>query len=336
MRLLVVGSEHWSSTDWQSLSRVVGQQTRLVNSYGLTESTIDSTFADQPGSIGRAFANTSVFVLDAYGNPAPVGIPGELHIGGANVARGYLERPDLTAERFVPDAASGRCGRLYRTGDRARWRPDGTLELLGRIDNQLKVRGVRLEPAEIEAVLRRYPAVDDVAVTVREERLVAFFTAADAPPSPANLRAFARLRLPDTLVPSAYVELKRLPRLASGKLDRSALRASAVAPRVSLRPLTADEARMAALWSGVLNIEAENIGPDDDFFALGGHSLLAMRVMSQVRLAFNTDAPLRALFEEPVLGDFTRRVARQRLTAVRTPVSSVVRVARDAYRVLEH
>jgi amino acid adenylation domain-containing protein len=267
----------------------------LHNLYGPTEAAVDVTYqACAPGGrgalvpIGRPVANTRIYVLGARGNPVPAGMPGELHIGGVQVGRGYHARPRLTAERFVPDPFSRRPGaRLYRTGDLARWREDGALDFLGRIDAQVKVRGFRIEPGEIEAALRAHPAVADAAVVARREasgaeRLVGYVVPRGAAPTPAELREHLGRRLPEHMVPAAFMELAALPLTPSGKLDRAALpepevRGERVAPR---NP--AEEA-LAAIWAEVLRVP--DVGVTDNFFELGGDSILSLRVAARAREA---------------------------------------------------
>ena len=284
------------------------------NMYGPTETTVwSSAWLVEPGegviSIGRPIANTQMWVVDARLQPMPVGVPGELCIGGAGVARGYWERPDLTAEKFVPDPLSGEPGsRLYRTGDLARWLPDGRLECLGRIDHQVKVRGFRIEPGEIEANIARHPAVREVVVVAREDtpgdkRLVAYLVA-DQPPADLvdQLRALIRGACPEYMVPAHFVRLDVLPRTANGKLDRKALPApdseAGVAPRAAaVAPRTPTEEMVMGVFQGVL--ERTDFGVGETFFDLGGHSLMAARLMSQLRAASGVDLPLRILFEHP-------------------------------------
>ncbi|HST60256.1 MAG TPA: amino acid adenylation domain-containing protein, partial [Longimicrobium sp.] len=315
----------------------------VVNMYGPTETTVwSATHAvDRDGAvpIGRPIANTRVYVVDAAMHAQPAGVPGELLIGGAGVTRGYLARPELTADRFVPDAFSATPGaRLYRTGDRARWRADGVLEYLGRIDQQVKIRGFRIEPGEIESVLRRHPAVAECAVVARasaagDTRLVAYVVgAADA----EALRAHVGASLPDYMVPAAFVSLDALPLTPNGKLDRKALPAPdfAAAADAYEAPRTETEATLAGIWADVLRVE--RIGVRDDFFALGGHSLLATRMVSRVREAFGVELPLRAVFEAPVLARLAERVeAAREADASRTapaPARRLGPVDRGAYR----
>jgi len=286
----------------------------LVNVYGPTETTVWSTThavdADGPVPVGRPIANTRVYVLHDGLRPQPVGLPGELYIGGAGVARGYLGRAALTAERFVPDPFAGGGARLYRTGDRARWRADGVLEYGGRLDHQVKIRGFRIEPGEVEAVLRRHPGVRDCAVLVREDvpgdpRLVAY-VAGDAEQD--EFRAHLRRGLPEYMVPSAFVPVDALPLTPNGKLDRRALPAPAY---VDVReryvaPRTDAETAMAAIWAEVLG--REQVGVHDNFFALGGHSLLAMRIISRVRAELGVELAVRVLFESPTVAGAAEQV----------------------------
>ncbi|MFL6129416.1 MAG: amino acid adenylation domain-containing protein [Mycobacteriales bacterium] len=283
----------------------------LVNGYGPTENTTFTccqvlTDPAEVGSrvpIGRPIQQTTAYVLDDRLQPVPVGAPGELYTGGAGLARGYAGRPDLTAERFVADPY-GSGGRLYRTGDRVRWRADGVLDFLGRSDGQLKIRGFRVEPAEVEHALRRHPGVRDVLVGADGEgtarRLVAYVVRpAGGAVTAAELRAHAAALLPGQLCPADYVLLDRLPLTGNGKLDRARLPA-APAAAAPVRPLaTGTQRRLAALWSELLG--AGGYGPDDDFFAAGGDSLSAVRLTFRVRQALAVDLPLRSLFAEPTL-----------------------------------
>ncbi|HEX4961001.1 MAG TPA: amino acid adenylation domain-containing protein, partial [Thermoanaerobaculia bacterium] len=286
----------------------------LWNVYGPTETTIWSTVeeirSDGPVFIGRAIANTEAYVVDGAGQPMPVGVPGELLLGGAGLARGYLGRPDLTAEKLVPNAFGTAGSRLYRTGDLARWRAEGALEHLGRIDHQVKVRGYRIELGEIEAALSRHPSLVAAAVVAREEpsgerRLVAYVVLRRAGADLAGeLRVWVRESLPEYMVPAVWVELAALPLTPNGKVDRKALPAPAAGPRGSLAPSTPTEEVLAGIWSQVLGREA--FGAEDNFFDLGGHSLLATQVVSRVREAFGLELPLRRIFETPTLASLAR------------------------------
>jgi amino acid adenylation domain-containing protein len=300
----------------------------LVNMYGPTETTVwSATHAVEAGEapvpIGRPIANTRVYVLDAALRPQPAGVPGELFIGGHGVARGYLGRPGLTAERFVPDAFSAQPGaRIYRTGDRARWteRTDAlthsrthALEYLGRLDAQVKVRGFRIEPGEIEAVLRRHPAVVECAVVARaagvgDTRLVAYLVGAAEADA---LRAHVRRSLPEYMVPNAFVPLDALPLTPNGKLDRKALPAleRALAEKTYVAPRTPVEEVLAGIWAEVLR--REQVGVHDSFFDLGGHSLLIMRLLAGVQATFNQELSIRTVFSMPTLEAMAREIERR-------------------------
>ncbi|MET0396875.1 MAG: amino acid adenylation domain-containing protein [Longimicrobiaceae bacterium] len=290
----------------------------LWNHYGPTEATVNTTAARvEPGralGIGRPVADARVYLLDAYGGLVPVGVPGELHVGGAGVARGYLGRPELTAEKFVPDPFRGEPGaRMYRSGDRVRRRADGELEWMGRTDQQLKVRGFRIEPGEVEAALAAHPRVREAAVAARpdaagEARLVGYVVPeGGAAPPAAELRAWLAGRLPGHMVPDAVVELEKLPSTPSGKVDRRALPAP-VGPAAGsyVAPRTPTEEILAGIWAEML--ERERVGAEDDFFALGGHSLLATRVVTRVRQATGADLSLRAMFEARTPAALAERV----------------------------
>jgi amino acid adenylation domain-containing protein len=298
---------------------------RLVNMYGITETTVHVTYRplsrldveEGHGSvIGRAIPDLSLRVLDADLRPQPVGVAGEVHVGGPGLAIGYLGRPELTAERFVPDPLGPPGSRVYRSGDLARYRPDGDLEYLGRIDHQVKIRGFRIELGEIETALASQPGVREAVVLAREDspsekRLVAYLVA-EPPVDPDALRgclvtALADL-LPEYMIPAAFVILPALPLTGNGKVDRRALpRPESEAPSSSyVPPESPEQERLARIWSEVLGVE--RVGIHDDFFRLGGHSLLATRVMAQVRRAFEVDLPLRSLFQAPTVDGLSRAV----------------------------
>jgi amino acid adenylation domain-containing protein len=282
---------------------------RVLNVYGPTETTIYATaWAGGPDGrgelpIGGPVANLRAYVVDAALRPVPVGIPGELLVGGAGVTRGYHARPALTADRYVPDAWSGVPGaRLYRTGDRVRWRPDGALEFLGRVDFQVKIRGFRIEPGEIESALREHPEVRDALVMARteggEKRLAGYVVpAGGAAPDPAALRGWLRERLPEYMVPAAWCVMDAFPLGSSGKVDRRALPAPEgvrAAASASVPPRTEAERKVAAVWAEVLGVEA--VGVHDGFFDLGGHSLLLVKVQARLREAFGVPVPITHLF----------------------------------------
>jgi amino acid adenylation domain-containing protein len=314
LRYLIVGGEAMDPTRSAAVLEM-GGPAMLVNGYGPTEGTTFSTWHPVRGDedraaplpLGRPVANTGAYVLDARLEPVPPGVPGELYLSGPGLARGYLGRPALTAERFVPHPFAVHPGeRLYRTGDRARWSEDAALEFLGRADQQVKVRGFRVEPGEIEAVLQAHPGIRSAAVVARddgpgERRLVGYVVAADDDvPSDWALREWLRGRLPEYMVPAALVPLDALPMTPNGKLDRRALPAPELgAGRASVPPRDDVEAVIAAIWSEVLEVPA--VGAFDSFFDLGGHSLLATQVISHVREALQVEVPLRALFEDPTV-----------------------------------
>ncbi len=274
----------------------------LVNNYGPTEATVVATSgrvrAGQALHIGRPIANASVYVLDAHLRPVPVGVAGELYVGGSGVARGYLNRPELSAERFLQDPFNG--GRMYRTGDLVRWLPDGNIEYLGRNDDQVKVRGVRVELGEIESRLAALHGVGEAVVLVREGRLIAWFTA-QQPLQIESLRAQLQAQLPEALVPVAYVQLDALPLTTNGKLDRKALPQpahEALLSRAYAAPQGAVETTLAGIWAEVLQVE--QVGRHDHFFELGGHSLLAVSLIERMRQV-GLNADVRVLFSQPTL-----------------------------------
>ncbi|MBV9774525.1 MAG: AMP-binding protein, partial [Gemmatimonadetes bacterium] len=293
---------------------------RLLNAYGPTEATVCATISAPlagEGSvvpIGGPVANVRTYVLDPWGEPAPVGVPGELHVGGVGVARGYLGRPELTAEKFVPDAFGGESGaRLYRTGDRVRWLPSGELEFLGRSDGQVKLRGFRIETGEVEAALLAQEGVQEAVVTVRvdvagQKRLVAYVVPREGVElSTAELKTGLRAGLPEHMVPGALLVLERLPLNVNGKVDREALPAPEPATDAEyVAPRTATEGALAAIWAEVL--ETGRVGVEDDFFELGGHSLLATRVISRLREELGVEVPLRALFEAPTVAELATHI----------------------------
>ncbi|MET0399063.1 MAG: non-ribosomal peptide synthase/polyketide synthase, partial [Longimicrobiaceae bacterium] len=296
-------------------TREVFPDAAIWNHYGPTEATVNTTVArvEDPERVvlGRPIANVRVYLLDAHGSPVPTGVAGELHVGGAGVTRGYLNRPELTAEKFVPDPFTGESGaRMYRSGDRVRWLPAGELEYLGRVDQQVKVRGFRIEPGEIDAALTRHPGVREAVVVVRGGVLVAYVVPAEgeALSSAAELRAWLGERLPEYMVPASFAVLERLPLTANGKVDRAALPEPGLAGEGEwyVAPRTPTEEILAGIWARYL--EVERVSVDADYFALGGHSLAATSMISQVRQAFGVEVPLRAVFEAPVLSALAERI----------------------------
>jgi hypothetical protein len=298
--------------------------------YGPTETTIWSTThalteVGEVMPIGRPIANTRTVILDSHLQPVPAGVPGELYIGGEGVVRGYLRRPDLTAERFVPDPYGARRGaRMYRTGDLTRYRADGTVEYLGRLDHQVKVRGFRIELGEIELVLESHPDVVQAVVAARPDAqgslvLVAFVVArAGARLAAAEVRSFVGARLPEYMVPGLVVELERLPLTPNGKVDRGALPevgpGSAAGGREYVAPRTTIEEMMANLWGEVLRVE--RVGVHDNFFELGGHSLLATLLISRMRAAFSIEVPLRSIFESPTVAGLAAVVEQRQVELI--------------------
>ena len=299
-----------------------GAVERVMNLYGPTEATTYSTYADVAAgaevNIGRAVENTEVFVLDGGMRMVPVGVVGELYIGGEGLARGYLHRAELTAEKFVPHPYGRTAGeRLYRTGDMARWLKTGALEYLGRTDQQVKVRGYRIELGEIETALISHAGVQDAVVLAREDeagekRLVAYVVpSGDGPElTISEMRGYLREKLPAYMIPSALVVLTELPFTPNGKVDWRALPAPAGTrpelERPYVAPRDATEEIVAAIWIELLGVT--QVGVHDNFFELGGHSLLATRVISKVREAFGSEVPLRALFEEPTVAGLAQRI----------------------------
>ena len=331
LRLVIVGGEQVQSplcTKWRALDR---GRVRLINTYGPTETTVQATLyeltssipSEAPGRvpIGRPAPNVRAYVVDRHLNLLPAGAAGELCIGGSGVSRGYLGRPSLTAAAFVPDPISGDPGgRLYRTGDRVRLRSDGELEFLGRIDHQVKVRGYRVEPGEVEAVLERHPGVGECVVTVKEgasgERRLVAYVVPRTPgqwPESAELAAHLSAALPPYMLPSDYVRLAALPLTPTNKIDREAL----PPPDGSRRelsssyagPRTPMEQVIAGVWASVL--KRDQVGVHDDFFSLGGHSLLATMLISRLRAELRVDLPLRSLFEAPTVAGLAAEIGRR-------------------------
>jgi amino acid adenylation domain-containing protein len=300
----------------------VGPPERLLHVYGPTENTTFSTWHlvqavpedARTVPIGRPLANSRAYVLDSQQRLVPIGVPGELYVGGDGLARGYWARDALTAERFVADPFAAAPGaRLYRTGDLVRWRADGALEFLGRLDEQVKIRGFRVEPGEVEAALLEHPAVREAVVLAhsepdRETRLVAYVVGADNGPEPADLRAHLMRKLPDWMIPTVFMRIDAIPLTANGKPDRSAVGPfDSNRPELTetfLEPRTELELSLAALWREVLGVE--RVGINDDFFQLGGHSLLATQLISRLRDEFDVEVPFDQFFERPTIAGIVK------------------------------
>jgi amino acid adenylation domain-containing protein len=346
LRLVVIGSEQADGRlleRWRRHSSVP-----VANVYGVSEATV-STTALMPAQatplcrvpVGRPISNTQAIVLDAALRPVPSGVVGELFLGGLGVAQGYLDRPELTAERFLPNPYGPPGSRLYRTGDLARWLPSGSLDLIGRVDEQVKIRGHRVELGEIESLLAEHPCILQGAVSARtdahgEARLVAYLVCADAPPAVSELREFLRQRLPESMLPAFFVVLERLPLSANGKLDRGALPAPEAGRleggRTSRAPETATERALLEIWGELLG--HGSVGVDDDFFELGGHSLLATQVVSRVRERLSQELPLRSIFECPSVAALAKALdARATATCQSSAPPVLRRAARAAYRI---
>lgn len=328
LKVLSVGSDAWYVFEYEALLAFCGAETQLFNTYGLSEATIDNSyfngtdlFLDEGKlvPIGRPFASNHFYVLDDAMQPMPVGVAGELYVGGAGLARGYLNRPDLTAEKFIAMPASllgERNGRLYRTGDLARFLSDGNIEFLGRKDHQVKIRGFRIELGEVQSVLQDVPGVKDCVVIDREDppgdrRLVAYIVAENGQIDMSDLHATLKTHLPDYMLPAHYVMLDALPFSVAGKVNRRALPAPDLSERPQLEhayepPETMAEKALAAIFSEVTGVM--QVGIFDNFFALGGHSLLATQLVSRIQERFEIGMPLRAIFEFPTIAELALEV----------------------------
>ncbi|MEG4530219.1 amino acid adenylation domain-containing protein [Microcoleus sp. D2_18a_D3] len=328
---LILGGE---SANWSLIKtlRNLAPSCSVFNHYGPTETTVGVlTYQVEFDKIGCDFdtvplglpiANTQIYILDSYLQPVPIGVAGELYIGGDNLARGYLNRPELTAEKFIPNPFDTQAKtRLYKTGDLARYLPDGNIEFIGRIDGQVKIRGFRIELGEIEAVLGQHPDIAQAVVVAREDemaqkRLVAYLISEQKQaPTHKEIRNFLTSKLPEYMVPSAFVILKSFPLTSNGKVDRRALPApDEMRPELTgnfVAPRTNIEEVLAAIWAEVLKLE--KVGIYDNFFELGGHSLLATQVISRVRQAFQVELPLHRLFESATVADFAVAIAQKQV-----------------------
>ncbi len=316
--MMLVGGEAIDESLWGALAR--STLTDYFNVYGPTEVTVDATACkvDQTrvaGTIGRPIANAQVYLLDKRMNPVPVGVPGEMYIAGEGLARGYIDRPDSSAERFIPNPFAQRPGaRLYRTGDLAQYRASGEIEFLGRADQQVKVRGFRIELGEIEAILSHHSAIEQVVVDVREdipgERRLAAYLVSNERLDAADLQEYLRGKLPDYMVPTAFVQAEQIPLTPNGKVDRIALSGPEYRPHKQAEEVqgarTATEEVISAIWAEALSVEQVSI--HDNFFDLGGHSLLASRMIARINETFKIELPLRRLFETPTIAALTEAI----------------------------
>jgi acyl-coenzyme A synthetase/AMP-(fatty) acid ligase/acyl carrier protein len=311
------------------------------NVYGPTETTIWSTTYRLSGReegaipIGRPIANTTIYVLDSYQNPVPVNVTGEIYIGGDGLARGYLNRPELTAERFVVNPlVQNQSSRLYRTGDLGRFRSNGEIEYLGRVDSQVKLRGFRVELGEIESVLASHASLKEAVVIATGEgeqrKLSAYVVLADgkAVPEVGELRRYLRTKLPEQMVPAGYWRVERLLLLPSGKVNRGLLPASAIALREVAElvdPRNETETKLADIWKELLKIE--QVGIEQNFFELGGHSLLAMQMTARIRRIFEVELPVRSVFEAPTIAALGVELEKGRATGSKARTSIFPRPA---------
>jgi amino acid adenylation domain-containing protein/non-ribosomal peptide synthase protein (TIGR01720 family) len=337
LRLVIFGGEALEPASLRPwVERHGDQRPRLVNMYGITETTVHVTYrplsradvdtAGAGSAIGRPIPDLTLHVLDRHLQPVPAGVPGELCVGGSGLARGYLGRPALTTERFVPDPFSTEPGaRLYRSGDLARRLPDGDVEYLGRIDRQVKIRGFRIELGEIESALAEHPAIREAAVALHrgdggEARLVAYVVGRGAPaPAGPELRQFLQGRLPEYMLPAAWVALAGLPLTENGKVDRSALPPPGAWTGTSrLPPRSRLELELSQMFEDVLG--ATQVGPEDDFFALGGHSLLAVRLVARIQERYGRELPLASLFQGPTVAELARLLRRSAIEPDHSPV----------------
>lgn len=317
---LILGGE---VATWDLIEQIQQQapDCLIFNHYILTEATVGvTTFAVQNNQashnsktvpLGRPLGNIQIYLLDQQMQPVPIGVPGELYIGGASLVRGYLNRPELTAERFIANTfGNSKCDRLYKTGDLARYLPDGNIEFIGRLDNQVKIRGFRIELSEIETVLCQHPEVQQAVVLLREDkRLIAYIVPKQKQtPSVSNMHRFMREKLPEYMMPSAFVILKVLPLMPNGKVNRSALpEPDSYRPELEATyqpPQTEIEEAIAIIWQEALNVQ--KVGINDNFFELGGHSLLIVQIHSKLRHLFNQDLSITDLFEHPTISSLVK------------------------------
>ncbi|NEO73876.1 amino acid adenylation domain-containing protein, partial [Moorena sp. SIO3H5] len=336
LRLVIIGGERALPLAVKSWYEEVGDYPQLINAYGPTEATVEATLCKVTAEmmlrnananalqkelpIGRPIVNVQAYILDKHLQAVPIGIPGELHLGGSGLARGYLHRPELTAEKFIPNPFEGDNSKLYKTGDLARYLPDGKIEYIGRIDNQVKVRGYRIETGEIESTLTQHPTVKETVVLATEDNsgnksLVAYIVLLSETPEGSQteqigkLKQYLKERLPEYMIPSGFVLLPQLPLTPNGKIDRKALPVPDVASSVSteyVAPETETQKALAEIWQEVLGIE--QVGIHDNFFDLGGHSLTAVKLVSKISTIFNISLSVKTLFLQPIIADLSNSI----------------------------
>ncbi|MEN9520551.1 MAG: hypothetical protein RLZZ381_3139, partial [Cyanobacteriota bacterium] len=341
---LVLGGE---STSWELIEQVqqLAPECQIINHYGPTEATVGVltykvekvpvTRQSSTVPIGRPLANTQIYILDSKKQPVPIGVPGEIYLGGDGLARGYLNHPELTVEKFILNPFSeDNQDRFYKTGDKARYLSDGNIEYLGRIDNQVKIRGFRIELGEIEAVLNQYPQVQQVVVMSREDipgdkRLVAYLVSQE-PPSTKQILQHLSQTLPKYMLPGAFVFLETLPLTPNGKIDRRALPAPDLTSQLEhiyVAPTNPIEELLVNIWCDVLNLE--RLGIYDNFFELGGHSLLATILVSRIRKVFQVELPLRSLFEAATVAELSQEIKKQQREGIKSTIPPLQVVERD-------
>ena len=341
LRCLLFGGEAVDTRRVRQLLEA-GAPQQLLHLYGPSENTTLATWYHvqqiEPKAetvpIGRPIANTEAYILDRYLQPVPIGVPGELHIGGVGLARGYLNRPELTAEKFIPHPCQANY-KLYKTGDLARYLPDGNVEFLGRIDHQVKIRGFRIEPAEIETVLSQHPQVQQAVVTVREDNpgnkyLIAYVVGERETLTSSELRQFLKQQLPEYMIPAAFVILDNFPLTPNGKVDRRALKAPNLEESretAFVPPRNPTEEIVASIMATVVG--RERVGIDDNFFQLGGHSLLATQVISRLRTAFQIELPLRCIFESPTVTQLSEAILAESQTGIGLTIPPILPAKRE-------
>jgi amino acid adenylation domain-containing protein len=345
LRKVIFGGEALQLESLRPWFECYGDQSpQLINMYGITETTVHVTSRPlritdlelaSASLIGRPIDDLQVYLLDRYGQPVPIGVPGEMYVGGPGVVRGYLNRPKLTSERFIPNRFSDKPnGRLYKSGDLARYLPNGDIEYLGRIDHQVKIRGFRIELGEIEAIISQYLGVRETVVIVSEDsansqRIIAYVVPQkEQTLAISELRSFLKSKLPNYMIPAVFIILEAIPLTANGKVDRKALPTlNIVRPELEktyIEPQTKVEKELANIWAEVLNLEKIEI--NENFFELGGHSLLATQVISRIHKTFDIELPLRRLFEFPTVTQLAKKIEEKKLSA--KPASPIQRVSR--------